>query len=445
MKELIITASQVPGVVTFDNYDEVKSMLTDYINEKYAITNYTMDDLAVAEADAAELKKLRKIVSDKKKELEKAYSAPYVVVEEMLDELIEIIDEPYKRAANFVKDAEREIKQRDIMAYAAKKAQEYGTVGSKTIESPAFFKNEWLLAKYKVKNYQDEIDEILSQAATAIKDIQTAGGDDAQMLAATYYETLSMDRVKSFQAAMKKESGLEEDINVESEHNAKGYKILKIIATEDQMASILDLLDIMEVEVDVLEDGMPQPMEELTIPEFDSFVAFDIETTGTNGAASGDGEAKITEIGAVRVVNGEVVGTFDELANPGRKIVPRIAQLTHITDEMVADKPPVDDVIKAFHEFAGDSILVGHNIKSSDLRYITKAAAKAGVHFGMPFLDTYILAKQFKENMGWENVKLSTLSSYYGVEHKEVHRAWSDAEVNVHIYFELKKLSEAGL
>ena len=202
----------------------------------------------------------------------------------------------------------------------------------------------------------------------------------------------------------------------------------------------MDMLELMGVEVDEIEDGMPQKMEELVSPEFDSFVAFDIETSGTNGAASGDGEAKITEIGAVRVVSGEVVEKFDELANPGRKIVPRIARLTHITDEMVADKPPVDEVIKAFREFVGDSILVGHNIKSSDLRYITKAAAKAGVHFGMPFLDTYLLAKQYKEQMGWENVQLSTLSAFYGVEHKEVHRAWSDAEVNAHIYFELKKL-----
>ena len=61
---------------------------------------------------------------------------------------------------------------------------------------------------------------------------------------------------------------------------------------------------------------------------------------------------------------------------------------------MVADKPPVDEVIKMFYEFVGDSILIGHNIKSSDLRYITKAANKAGVNFKVPFLDTYLLAKK---------------------------------------------------
>lgn len=442
MQELIITTSQTPGIVTFDNYEEVRDKLSRYINEKFAITDYTADDLEVAVEDVAELKALRKIVTDKKKELEKAYSAPYVVVEGMLDELIDIIDEPYKRAQSFVKTAEKAKKTQDIMNYAVLKAQEYGTIGMKTVESPAFFKDEWLLAKYKAKNYQDEIDAILQQSATDIGNIQSVGGDNTQVLTATYFETLSMERVKSFQETLKDEMESEDEIAIESEHNVKGYKILKITATEDQMASIMDMLDLMGVEVDELEDGMPKDMEELTVPEFDSFVAFDIETSGTNGAANGDSEAKITEIGAVRVVNGEIVKTFDELANPGRKIVPRIARLTHITDEMVADKPPVDEVIKAFREFVGNSILVGHNIKSSDLRYITKAASKAGVHFDSPFLDTYILAKQFKEKMGWENVRLSTLSSYYGLEHKEVHRAWSDAEVNVHVYFELKKLSE---
>lgn len=83
---------------------------------------------------------------------------------------------------------------------------------------------------------------------------------------------------------------------------------------------------------------------------------------------------------------------------------------------------------------------MGHNIKSSDLRSICKAAKKAGVHFNVPFLDTYILAKGYKEKMKWEKLNLSYLSGYYGLEHKEVHRAWSDAEVNAQIYFELQKL-----
>lgn len=399
MNQLVLLADQTPGRVTFENFEEVRRNLLIYVQGRYSVAEYSEIGLSAAIEDRDTLKEMRDVVTDKKKELEKAYSAPYVTVEKMLDELISIIDEPYKRAKNYVDEVEKSQKQQEILAFAHKTAEEFGNVGSKIVESA-----------------------------------------DSQVLLARYFETLSMDGVKSFLETLN-ETNIEADpSSVPSENNVLGYKILKITATEDQMASILDQLSLMDVDVEEIEDGMPKSMKELVVPNFDSFVAFDIETTGSNGAANGDGEAKITEIGAVRVVNGEVVERFDELANPGRKIVPRIERLTHITNEMVADKPSVDEVIRQFYEFVGDNILVGHNIKSSDLRYITKAADKAGVHFQSSFLDTYLLAKKYKDLKAWDKVNLSYLSNYYGFEHKEAHRAWSDAEVNALIYFELQKL-----
>ena len=68
-----------------------------------------------------------------------------------------------------------------------------------------------------------------------------------------------------------------------------------------------------------------------------------------------------------------------ELCNSGRKIVPRISRLTHVTDEMVANEPSVSEIIKRFAKYACDLPLVGYNIKSSDLHYIPKASNKAGV------------------------------------------------------------------
>lgn len=442
MNELVILTSQTPGVVTFENYEEVKLSLQTYINDTFANMDYESEGFEVASADYEELKKMRDIVTKKQKELEKAYSAPYVTVEAMLKEIISIIDVPYKKAKAFVDTAEKSQKKNEIMRYAMQKASEYGDVGRKIIESPAFFNNSWANKSTSVKSIHDSIDSIINQAAMDVNSIQATGGDNTTVLMARYFETLSMDDVKSFKSSLS-ETDIEIDsMSVESENNVLGYKILKIIATEDQMASIMDQLEIMGVEVEEIEDGMPKAMEELTTPDFDSFVAFDIETTGSNGAANGDGEAQITEIGAVRVVNGQIVEKFDQLANPGRAITPMISRITHITNEMVKDMPPVDDVIKMFHEFVGDSILVGHNIKSSDLRYITKAADKAGVHFDVPFLDTYLLAKKFKESQRWEKVNLGYLAQKYGFEHKEAHRAWSDAEVNAQVYFELQKLSK---
>ena len=442
MNELVILTSQTPGVVTFENYEEVKLSLQTYINDTFANMDYESEGFEVASADYEELKKMRDVVTKKQKELEKAYSAPYVTVEAMLKEIISIIDVPYKKAKAFVDTAEKSQKKNEIMRYAMQKASEYGDVGRKIIESPTFFNSSWANKYTSVKSIHDSIDSIFNQAVMDVNSIQATGGDNTAVLMARYFETLSMDDVKSFKSSLS-ETDIEIDsMSVESENNVLGYKILKITATEDQMASIMDQLEIMGVEVEEIEDGMPKAMEELMTPDFDSFVAFDIETTGSNGAANGDSEAQITEIGAVRVVNGVVTERFDMLANPGRKIVPRIARITHITDDMVADQPPVSEVIKKFHEFVGDSIVVGHNIKSSDLRYITKAADKAGVHFDVPFLDTYLLAKKFKDIKKWEKVNLGYLAQQYGFEHKEAHRAWSDAEVNAQVYLELKKLSK---
>lgn len=412
-----------------------------YINDTFANVDYESEGFEVASSDYEELKKMRDVVTKKQKELEKAYSAPYVAVEAMLKEIVSIIDGPYKKAKTFVDSAEKSQKKNEIMRYAMQKASEYGDVGRKIIESPTFFNSSWANKYTSVKSIHESIDSILNQAVMDVNSIQATGGDNTAVLMARYFETLSMDDVKSFKSSLSEIDIEIDSMSVESENNVLGYKILKITATEDQMASIMDQFEIMGVEVEEIEDGMPKAMEELMTPDFDSFVAFDIETTGSNGAANGDSEAQITEIGAVRVVNGVVTERFDMLANPGRKIVPRIARITHITDDMVADQPPVSEVIKKFHEFVGDSIVVGHNIKSSDLRYITKAADKTGIHFDVPFLDTYFLAKRFKDTQKWEKINLGYLAQQYGFEHKEAHRAWSDAEVNAQVYFELQKLS----
>jgi len=107
---------------------------------------------------------------------------------------------------------------------------------------------------------------------------------------------------------------------------------------------------------------------------------------------------------------------------------------------MLADKPPVGEVIRRFKEFVGDSVLVGHNIKNCDIPYISKAAKRAGVAFDNSFFDTYRYAKTKKTAMGWENVKLEYLSEYFGISQPDAHRAWCDAEANVGVYLKLKEL-----
>ncbi|MBQ2377298.1 MAG: DUF1351 domain-containing protein [Clostridia bacterium] len=434
-KSLVILANQEPGIVEFHNYSELKAMLEKGL-EYYNGFEYSIENIDVAIENRDELKKVKKLLEEKKKEIEAAYTAPYIDVEQKLAELIDMVKIPFKIADDFIKTAEKEVKRREIMTYAKNGASKLGESGDKILESPAFFNPKWLNATYRAKQWQDDIDTTLARAADDIPRIKAVAGDNAPALMAHYYETLSMDRAKQFIDSMQMSKGdqisdLENDVPV-------GFKTLKIFASERQMLQLMTTLEIMGVDFEELEDGMPKDMEEVTQPSFDSFVAFDIEHTGTFGAASGDSESEIIEIGAVKVVNGVVTEKFSELCNPGRKITPRVARLTGISDIMVSAKPSVDEIIKKFKDFVGDSILVGHNIKGCDIPHISKAAKRAGVRFENRFLDTKVLAAKYKASCGWKNIKLTTLSEYFGITQTDAHRAWCDAEANAYVYLKLK-------
>ncbi len=98
------------------------------------------------------------------------------------------------------------------------------------------------------------------------------------------------------------------------------------------------------------------------------YAVFDLETTGSSARKGG----AITELGALKVVRGEVVEEFATLVNPGRKIEPFVARLTGITDRMVADAPPISEVMPLFERFVEGSVLVGHNVHF-DCSFVTAA------------------------------------------------------------------------
>ena len=435
--KLMIVADGIPGKVSFDNFGEVKRFLEVGLAD-YSGLIYTEADIASAEADRKTLKAVKKKLEDKKKELKAAYSKPYVEVEEQLDELIDMVKEPLDIVERFIKDTEKTIKHQEIKTYAEAQAKVLGDFSEKVLNSPSFFNDRWLNATYKTKDWRADIDSIIAKASDDIQTIQAVGGKNTGAMLAHYFDRLSMDGMQDFQEALNAENVSSVVEGVEDEDRLVGYKTIKIYGTQRQMLQVMTQLDLMGVDYEEIEDGMPGSMTEIKTPSFDSFVAFDIEHTGTFGIANGDAEPEIIEIGAVKVVNGVITEKFDELANPGRKIVPRITRLTHITDEMVADKPSVDEIIQKFKAFVGDSILIGHNIKGCDIPHITRAARRAGVNFDNSFLDTKPLALSIKDAKGWSDVKLTTLSAYYGIAQNEAHRAWCDAEANALVYIELK-------
>ena len=217
MVEFEIMATQTPGIVTFDNFDELKNGLQQYIKENFDGVNYEEQGIKVAEADRDELKKRRDIIAKAKKELKEAYSAPYNEVEKKLDELATILEQPFKRAKEYVDEAEKNEKKQLVMTYAKEKAESLGAAGERIINSPAFFNPKWLNKTYRIKNCQDDIDAIITAASRDLSSIQSSGGENVSILTARYYETLSMEGVKSFLETLVSDSVLDDVASVASE------------------------------------------------------------------------------------------------------------------------------------------------------------------------------------------------------------------------------------
>lgn len=166
-----------------------------------------------------------------------------------------------------------------------------------------------------------------------------------------------------------------------------------------------------------------------------TFICFDIETTGLSAARD-----RITEIGAVKVVNGEIVDEFNTFANPGMPIPSKITDLTGITDAMVADAPSQDEAVKSFLEFCGDSILVAHNA-DFDTSFIRAACSRMEEPFDYTYIDTVAISRAILKDI--KNCKLDTVAKYLRLEDFNHHRACDDAMILAKIFISLCSRLEA--
>ena len=168
-----------------------------------------------------------------------------------------------------------------------------------------------------------------------------------------------------------------------------------------------------------------------------TYLAVDIETTGLSPVKD-----KIIEIGAVKVVNGEVCGTFSRLIDPQVALSQRIVALTNITDEMLFGQPTIQTVIKEFLEFAGNDPLLGHNILF-DYSFLKTEAKKQGLEFERKGIDTLQIARVLHPEL--ESRSLESLSHYYGIANESQHRAYTDALAAHELYWHLSRHSGATL
>lgn len=163
-----------------------------------------------------------------------------------------------------------------------------------------------------------------------------------------------------------------------------------------------------------------------------TIVSVDLETTGTNPLTD-----KITEIGAVKIVDGKIAEEWSALINPGIPIPERIIEITGIDDEMVADKPSISEIFGDFLCFCNGCTLLGQNIIEFDSKFLEKTANDLGYKFDKEYEDTLILARKILPQL--KNHKLNTIADEFGIEFRH-HRALSDAYATAEIYLELKRL-----
>jgi DNA polymerase-3 subunit epsilon len=187
-----------------------------------------------------------------------------------------------------------------------------------------------------------------------------------------------------------------------------------------------------------LDEALPpseRELRELT------FVVVDLETTGGSAAS-----CEITEIGAVKVRGGEVIGEFATLVRPSTSIPPFIAVLTGITDSMVASSPGLGSVLPAFLEFARGCVLVAHNAPF-DMGFLKAGCAQLELEWpGFETVDTALLARRILTRDETPNCKLSTLAAYFRASEQPCHRALADARATVDVLHGLfERLGPLGI
>lgn len=157
-------------------------------------------------------------------------------------------------------------------------------------------------------------------------------------------------------------------------------------------------------------------------------VVLDLEMTGLSPKTD-----KIIEIGALKVREGEIVGSFERLLDPGRPLEPKTVEITGITDEMLHDAPEFADICNELLEFLGEDILLGHNI-IHDFSFLKRAVINVlpkKSSFERRGVDTLKIARGLLP--AEQKKTLPALCAYYGILHQP-HRASDDARATLLLY-----------
>ncbi|MDQ0214264.1 DNA polymerase-3 subunit alpha (Gram-positive type) [Oikeobacillus pervagus] len=187
------------------------------------------------------------------------------------------------------------------------------------------------------------------------------------------------------------------------------------------------------LEAYLVDDGVPITYNDAhRLLKEDTFVVFDVETTGLSAVYD-----SIIELAAVKIHDGEIIDRFEAFANPHHRLSATTIELTGITDDMVENAPDIEEVLRKYEKWVGDSVLVAHNA-TFDMGFLNTGYKKAGIDKAKnPVIDTLELARFLYPHM--KNHRLNTLAKKFDVELTQHHRAIYDAEATGYLLIKMLK------
>ncbi|WHY93598.1 PolC-type DNA polymerase III [Neobacillus cucumis] len=194
------------------------------------------------------------------------------------------------------------------------------------------------------------------------------------------------------------------------------------------------------IEANLIDDGVPIAYNDAhRLLAEDTYVVFDVETTGLSAVYD-----TIIELAAVKIHDGEIIDRFESFANPHHRLSATTINLTGITDDMVENAPEVAEVIRNFHDWVGDAVLVAHNA-SFDMGFLNVGYKNIGLEKAKnPVIDTLELGRFLYPEL--KNHRLNTLAKKFDIELTQHHRAIYDAEATGYLLLKMLKDSlEKGI
>ncbi len=169
----------------------------------------------------------------------------------------------------------------------------------------------------------------------------------------------------------------------------------------------------------IVENGKEQDIDT-------TYCVLDLETTGFSAVTE-----KITEVGIMKIKNGEVIDTFSCFVNPEKHIPRRVTAVTNITDSMVKDAQTIEKVFPRILDFIKDSVLVAHNA-SFDIGFLKQNAKRLGYEFDYTYLDTLSLSKDLFPDL--KKYNLGKIAESLGIKVEVAHRALDDVDTTVKVF-----------